>query len=194
MRLVIDEYPEVQIDRPKLSMLKKLETKGMPTRMGRWCCEYLKEGGGEGRLVLTGIRWAESARRSKRGMVEACHRGKGKRYLHPIIDWQDGDVWAFIKENRIPYCKLYDEGWPRIGCLFCPMAGAKKKQEERKRYPAYEILFVKAMQRLKENREAKGLRSCDRWANGQEMFDWWVSNKSVAEYEDEKLATDPIFG
>ena len=57
-----------------------------PTRMVRYCCQYLKEGGGKNRFVVTGVRHAESAKRVKRQMVEACNVHKGKRYIHPIID------------------------------------------------------------------------------------------------------------
>ena len=34
-----------------------------PTRQARYCCADLKETGGSGRLVVTGVRWAESVRR-----------------------------------------------------------------------------------------------------------------------------------
>ena len=34
-----------------------------PTRQARYCCSALKESGGAGRLVITGVRWDESARR-----------------------------------------------------------------------------------------------------------------------------------
>ena len=34
-----------------------------PTRIARYCCGDLKESGGVGRLVVTGVRWAESTRR-----------------------------------------------------------------------------------------------------------------------------------
>ena len=36
-----------------------------PTRRMRYCCEGLKEHGGEGRFNVTGVRWAESPRRKK---------------------------------------------------------------------------------------------------------------------------------
>ena len=34
-----------------------------PTRMARYCCDALKEVSGKGRVVITGVRWAESPRR-----------------------------------------------------------------------------------------------------------------------------------
>lgn len=36
-----------------------------PTRLARYCCEHLKERGGEGRLKITGVRWAESLKRKE---------------------------------------------------------------------------------------------------------------------------------
>lgn len=36
-----------------------------PTRLARYCCEVLKEGGGRGRMITTGVRWAESVKRKK---------------------------------------------------------------------------------------------------------------------------------
>ena len=41
-----------------------------PTRMVRYCCDVLKEGGGKGRFIVTGVRWAESAKRANnRGVL-----------------------------------------------------------------------------------------------------------------------------
>jgi len=42
-----------------------------PTRQARYCCSALKEPGGAGRKVITGVRWAESAlRRSLHGVAD----------------------------------------------------------------------------------------------------------------------------
>lgn len=40
-----------------------------PTRIMRYCCSELKEWGGKGKLKITGIRWAESAKRKANGDV-----------------------------------------------------------------------------------------------------------------------------
>ena len=34
-----------------------------PTRIARYCCEKLKESGGDGRMTITGVRWAEGTNR-----------------------------------------------------------------------------------------------------------------------------------
>lgn len=48
-----------------------------PTRRVRYCCERLKENGGSGRIVVTGVRWAESVRRREHADVVQL-RGKPK--------------------------------------------------------------------------------------------------------------------
>ena len=158
---------------PKRSFFQRLEERCFPpTRMIRWCCDEFKERGGEGRFVVTGVRWAESGRRSKRRMVESCMRSKTKRYMHVIIDWTDAEVWAFIKRFELPYCKLYDEGWKRIGCLLCPMADYSRHKEV-VRYPKYEAAFRYWFRRMYAARLAKG-KKITNWKNGDEMFDWWM--------------------
>lgn len=63
---------------PKESMWQLIEKKRMPpTRIARYCCEKLKEGGGKGRLKITGVRWAESSRR-KEAQGLAVIKGKPK--------------------------------------------------------------------------------------------------------------------
>lgn len=36
-----------------------------PTRISRYCCRNLKESGGDGRVIVTGVRWAESRNRAE---------------------------------------------------------------------------------------------------------------------------------
>ena len=48
-----------------------------PTRVARYCCDYLKESGGDGRLTVTGVRWAESVnRRRKQGLATVSGSSK----------------------------------------------------------------------------------------------------------------------
>ena len=118
----VKTQPDVEIHRPKLTMWQLIRKKKMPPRrMARYCCATQKEGGGAGRIVVTGVRWSESYRRSKRKMVENCYTDTTRRFLHVIIDWTDTNVWDYIGDRKIPYCSLYDEGFHRIGCVLCPM-------------------------------------------------------------------------
>ncbi len=168
--------PGVTIDRPEMSFFQwMLKKKFPPLRKQRWCCEKLKEGGGKGRLIVTGVRWAESTRRARRQQYEVCYRGSGSRFLHPIINWTDAQVWEFIQSRNLPYCCLYDEGRSRIGCLFCPMAKPAERKQHCAQYPKYETLFRRYFRRLYDIRKEGGLNNAIRWSNGDEFFDWWIS-------------------
>lgn len=66
----VKTFPDVQIDHPMdkdgkpITMWNLIPKKGLPpTRLARYCCQSLKETGGEGRMTLTGVRWAESRNR-----------------------------------------------------------------------------------------------------------------------------------
>jgi len=177
-------HSDVKIDRPKKPFLVRLVENGFPQRQRRWCCKEYKERGGHGRLVVTGVRAAESPARRRRAMVEHCFKDQHKKYLHVIIDWTDDDVWQFIGEQELPYCKLYDEGWKRIGCLMCPMAGKQRKMQA-VRYPRYTKAFIKAFEKLYAKRKAGGSTAVDRWKSGEDMFWWWLN-------EDRKADSDQL--
>jgi phosphoadenosine phosphosulfate reductase len=199
-----DNYPDVIIDKPKQTMWKLIEKKGLPTRLKRWCCSELKEHGGEGRLCVTGVRWAESnQRRSRkpfevftkkkedkmlfddndedRRLFENCMQ-KGKRVINPIIDWQDEDVWELIHSRNLKYCKLYDEGHKRLGCIGCPIAD-KEKIKAFEKYPRYYENYLRALKKFMpgylERRKAKGL--VPRFTTAEEMMQWYVCGKGSKE-------------
>jgi len=171
-------HKDVIWERPEKPFLKELETRGYPTRQGRWCCGDYKEKGGSGRKVITGIRKAESNKRAGRRMVESCYKDGTKTFLNIIIDWEDDDVWEFIHKYNLPYCSLYDIGWKRIGCLFCPMRSRYSRMREIKKYPRYTKTFIKSFCKLYKNRKDAGNTSVDYWKNGEEMFMHWISNCS----------------
>ncbi len=163
-----------QPDKPPF--LKEMVNRGFPLGKSRWCCADYKERYGEGRKVLTGIRRAESSGRSNRKEVEHCLRGGNKQLIQPILRWSDKDVWQFIRDRDLPYCGLYDEGWKRIGCLFCPMASVKNKKRELARYPKFEKAFRRAFRELHLRKDPKVVK---RWRTGDEMFDWWIKKKQT---------------
>lgn len=179
-------HSDVIWDFPKKPFLVELVYRGFPQRQRRWCCEEYKERGGSGRVVMTGIRKAESSNRAKRKLVESCYKDTTKRYLNPIIDWTDSEVWEFIRKNNLPYCKLYDEGWKRIGCLFCPFATSHRKVEV-ELYPGYANAFRRAFQKLYDYKKNRGLKSVDRWKNGYDMFNWWINENRTKKQPDQMV-------
>ena len=171
-----------------------------PTRLVRYCCSVLKETGGTGRFIATGVRWAESnSRKNNRGIYERIAadkkkrvilnndnddrrmlfencRLKAKRVVNPIIDWKDEDVWQFLEDARKPVNPLYAEGWCRVGCVGCPMAGKKGRVAEFIRWPKYKDLYIKAFDKMLEERKRRGKLEGS-WcmgATGRDVFNWWM--------------------
>lgn len=169
VRFIQKYHPETIFERPEMSIFKGIEKKGLPRRQSRWCCELLKEKNGGGRTIVMGIRWQESGRRSKRGLYEVCQQDETKMFLNPIIDWTTTDVWDFIRAESVPYCKLYDEGFKRLGCVLCPMTRDTKFQI--KRFPKIAEAWKRAAYRYYD----KGGEGVKRWATAEDFWQWWLS-------------------
>ena len=220
VRFIKEKHPDVKREFPRYSdgsvitMWNLIPRKLMPpTRLVRYCCSYLKESGGDGRMTVTGVRWAESDSREKnhgvvtiasakakkelneedykkapkggliltndnqkiRRVVESCYK-RHKTMINPIVDWEDENVWEFIKAERIPYCELYDDGFPRLGCIGCAMAGQHAREREFLRYPAYKRAYLRAFDRMLTNRKQRGLMDSS-WRSGftsKDIFNWWM--------------------
>jgi len=174
-------HPDVEEHKAKTNMRNLIiEHRMMPTRNGRFCCLQLKETGGKGRNVVTGVRWEESQRRKSRRMFEVKRTDKLTFFLHPIIDWSSAEIWEYIKANNLPYCSLYDEGWKRIGCVGCPNADRKAQF---KRWPRFERMYRAAaaaaavwnIESLGKEYGGKDKPRMKRFTNGDEMFNWWIN-------------------
>jgi phosphoadenosine phosphosulfate reductase len=95
--------------------------------------------------------------------------GQDKFILSPIIDWTTSEVWTFVRNNIGYYCKLYDEGFTRIGCVFCPNAPPKVKQLQLRRFPRFRLLYEKAIQKCIE------YGNYTEFESASDVFDWWIS-------------------
>jgi len=182
----VRRHPEVRIERPEMSMWQLIRKKGiLPTRVTRYCCAYLKERGGSGRVVLTGVRSGESIKRSKRKMNEVCYTDPSKRFLHAIVDWGDKEVWQFIREYNVIYCKLYDQGSTRLGCILCPLATQKERKKQAKKYPKVVTAYRHAIKLAFYARELAIVgtsRKQSTFKDGDDQFDCWMSGRSVKEW------------
>lgn len=191
----IRSIQNIKIEYPELTMWELIVKKGMPpTRVIRYCCSELKERGGRGRFISTGVRWAESVRRKSirsleiiksknkdkiilsadneesRKMLENCQI-KGKMALNPIIDWSDSEVWEFLNFYGCKSNPLYQCGYKRIGCVGCPMS--TKQTEVLNRYPKYKANYIRSFDRMLIERKEKGV-DCKSWKTGLDVYDWWV--------------------
>ncbi|MCX6233545.1 MAG: phosphoadenylyl-sulfate reductase [Bacteroidetes bacterium] len=95
----------------------------------------------ENRLLCCSIRKTEPLKRALHGVdvwVSGMRREQSpSRRNIQVVEWDDPNalikvnplvnrtyeqVWAYIRENHVPYHKLHDNGYPSIGCQPCTRA------------------------------------------------------------------------
>lgn len=213
VHFIRDYYPDVIINRPKQTFWQIcLHHKLLPSQFKRFCCRELKEQTGAGTVTVTGVRHGESYRRAKRGEVEIitrrrhpeyvrgsldefeqhqqvesnCIRGKDKLIINPILDWSEQDVWDFLNYSDLPHCELYDRGYTRVGCLFCPMASRRALQMMLKDYPKYAAAYIRLIHRIREERRNTGGWDVYGEASDQDVFTAWIQKKSIRSFVGQK--------
>jgi phosphoadenosine phosphosulfate reductase len=67
---------------------------------------------------ITGMRRAQSVTRDalKKHEHDTVH---GLDKFNPLADWSEEDVWAYLRAHKVPYNRLYDQGYRSIGCAPC---------------------------------------------------------------------------
>ena len=175
MKWMKKAYPEVIREKGNSMFEIVAKEKVLPTRLNRFCCWYLKEGGSENRLVINGIRAEESQKRKDRELIEYDTK-RNKIIFNIILDWTELDVWAYIDANEINYCPLYDKGKDRIGCVACPQMGVKKMKREFEQYPHIKKGYLRAIKKAMDNGGFK------QFENPEDVFNWWVSDESIKNY------------
>lgn len=126
-------------------------------------------------------------------IVEMCYKNH-TTLINPIIDWTTAEVWEFLKEYKVPYCSLYDEGFKRLGCIGCPMGSKEQRIREFERWPKYKNLYMVALEKMIEYRggrqslpnSRRGLDGNDRrpmdssretrpdFTDPRAIMDWWI--------------------
>ena len=171
-------YPEIILDYPQLSMYQLIvKYKTPPLRGARYCCSELKAKHGKGRLIVTGIRAQESTRRAKRKIFEPS-RNNQRYFLHPLFYWTASDIWQYIHENNLPYCRLYDEGYKRIGCVLCPFLSYQQALLELERQPAVCDYIRRACNAAFDlHKDKYHSETAKNWKNGDDLFNWYIQSR-----------------
>ena len=105
VKFIKDEHPDVVREVPRDADGKPMTMWNIiprhlvpPTRIVRYCCSDLKESGGDGRMTVTGVRWAESSnRKQNQGIVTFVT--KNKELLKEI-----GDNPDFLRTIKGGWC------------------------------------------------------------------------------------------
>jgi phosphoadenosine phosphosulfate reductase len=177
-RFILKEYPEVKWLRPKKNFFQYVRQIGLPTITRRWCCTMLKHGIDDKRASIhkiCGIRAEESRGRAERGRINVFKKGKKRIIYSPIFYFNEGDVWDYIDDRKLPYSSLYDEGFSRIGCVICPFACRKGVIEKYKNrwsniYEIFERVVAECFEKDRKFYEDRGIFSA------KEYLQLWYYN------------------
>jgi len=174
-QFITEHYPDVIWDITVKGFWKLVDKKGLPNRWSRWCCTKIKEKQGKGRTVVLGIRWEESIGRRKnyKSYIEQIGKRPPTYRLMPILDWNEAEVWEYIDGKKLAYPSLYDEGYSRIGCIMCPLAGQALMRRDAIRYPKIERLWWRSCQRYYNSRPQQQ----ERFESAEEVWRWWIGKE-----------------
>lgn len=116
IRFIRRQYPDVEIAKIEKSIYQiAIERKFLlPSRIIRWCCAELKERGGAGTVCLTGVRKAESVKRSKRKSVEVSNRS----FAGNIDEFHDYQAERIKKKlKHVNQDQFAEQGETEVRCI-----------------------------------------------------------------------------
>jgi phosphoadenosine phosphosulfate reductase len=90
------------------------------------CCEVrkihpLKRALKGAEAWLCGLRRGQSLTREQINVIEWDELNQLFK-LNPLWNWSEKEVWDYIKENKVPYNPLHEQGFLSIGCSCCTRA------------------------------------------------------------------------
>lgn len=91
-------------------------------------------------LWITGLRREGNANRATTPLLDEAQREDGSVAwkLNPLADWTREQVWAYLKEHRLPYNPLHDRGYRSIGCSVCTRPAGEGDDDRGGRWPGFE--------------------------------------------------------
>lgn len=144
-RLKRDESFEFEIWKSDKNFFESMKDLDPPSQKMRWCCTVFKavplnnfltsnDFANEDDLIneirdknrikkilfFDGIRKAESSSRSKYERESGNKKASRQITARPILEWSSLAVWAYIFYSGIDYNRLYEKGYGRAGCMYCP--------------------------------------------------------------------------
>lgn len=111
-------------------------------------------------------------------MVYTCFR-TNKVLVNPLINWEEDDVWKYIRDENIPLNPLYDNGFKRVGCIGCPMTGYKERIREFQLYPKYRDRYIRIADMIVAKQKAKNGDKYFGSENGLNYFRKWIEDPNV---------------
>jgi phosphoadenosine phosphosulfate reductase len=183
-----EHYPDVHWVKPTRGhmLVRAAEKRHMPTRRALWCCdEYKERRPPKGETMLMGIRADESVRRRDAWTHTGLHKRTNRKVVLPVLDFDTPDVWEYIHDNSLAVCRLYGEGWHRLGCVGCPRISGPARIKEFARWPKIGAMWRKAAYSVWESRRGTLQRNGKEWfgsallESADAFWEWWLHSKRL---------------
>jgi len=140
----------LHITKPNKSFFTAVKERGWATHENRWCCKPYKEKPAHDFILanniiaeITGTVRTESIYRRSLKPFMFPKKNPYTIRVHPIYDWNQWEVWKYIRENNLPYNPLYDMGYKRIGCWCCPINGVSHYKRLKRTHPKLYSFLLK---------------------------------------------------
>lgn len=118
LKKLVPHFVEVVSDQPKYIRFFGHPSEATKTE----CCgavmwlplrEAMKRDGVD--VIIRGVKQVDKLK----GPAKSGDFLDGFRFWHPIDDWTDEDVWAYIKENKLPVIPFYEKASGTLECMSC---------------------------------------------------------------------------
>ncbi len=134
MEKVREKYgTKIEVYFPETKSVEEMEEKDGPNLfyksldLRKLCCqvrkiEPLNRAFSDLDAWICGLRREQAVTRTviKKVEIDKSHGSIVK--VNALADWTEKQVWAYIKENTVPYNTLHDQNYPSIGCAPCTRA------------------------------------------------------------------------
>jgi phosphoadenosine phosphosulfate reductase len=119
---------ELFCEKPEADFFDLCDVLEPPSRIMRWCCTACKSRPinkfytrfADQVLSFDGIRRMESNSRASYPRVAHIPKFSRQVVARPIVEWSSFAVWLYILHYNVRYNPLYDFGYSRVGCMYCP--------------------------------------------------------------------------
>lgn len=119
----------------KSDRLKLYEYEAMPLKEG--FTKFIEDTDVKG--VLVGIRRTDPYGKNLVPLIETDNGWPRFLRVNPLLDWTYQDIWAYIRENDLPYCRLYDQGYTSLGDADNSKPNISLKRPDETFRPAHEL-------------------------------------------------------
>ena len=138
---------------------------------------HIARGQDERKIQSCGVRIAVTQSIENRCRIKCI--AKGINYPH-FVRYTMMMISASTESN-------YDHGYKRLGCIGCPMGTPEHRAEELERYPKYKRAYIRAFERMLEERIGGGVSngleirrrrpSMVHQTNAEQRFDYWINGE-----------------